>query len=94
MVNQCANPQCSKPLHYLREGRIFVFDVPDGQSAEKIGGAKGRRMEHYWLCGSCSETLVLKHSKEDGLKLLSRPPVHARAVAPMRDLVVGSGLAS
>ena len=29
MVNQCANPSCAKPLHYLREGRIFVFDLPD-----------------------------------------------------------------
>ena len=29
MVNQCANPKCGKPLHYLREGRIFVFDLPD-----------------------------------------------------------------
>jgi hypothetical protein len=28
MMNHCANPQCAKPLHYLREGRIFVFDVP------------------------------------------------------------------
>lgn len=93
MVNQCANPTCSKPLHYLREGRIFVFDVPDG-ATQKIDGAKGRRMVHYWLCGACSEGLVLKHSKDEGVRVLPRSPVHARVVAPMRELVVESGIAS
>ena len=34
MVNHCSNPQCAKPLHYLRDGRIFVFDVP----VQSVGG--------------------------------------------------------
>jgi hypothetical protein len=25
MVNQCANPECKRELHYLREGRIYLF---------------------------------------------------------------------
>ena len=83
MVNSCANPKCLKPLHYLREGRIFVFDVPEPQG-KRSDGARGRRMEHYWLCGECSETWMLKYSAEEGLKLLSRPPIGTRLVSPLR----------
>lgn len=54
MVNNCANPECAKPLHYLREGRVFVFD------AENDGTSHIHRMEHYWLCGVCSQTMRLE----------------------------------
>lgn len=54
MVNSCANPDCAKPLHYLREGRIFVFD------AESESNSRIHRMEHYWLCGVCSQTMRLE----------------------------------
>jgi hypothetical protein len=87
MVNSCANPTCSKPLHYLREGRIFVFDVPETPAIKRMDGARGRRMEHYWLCGDCAQTLMLKHSIEEGVKLLSRPPIGSRPVSPLRGLV-------
>jgi len=53
MVKNCANPKCAKPLHYLREGRIFVFDAGSA-SDEPI-----HRMEHFWLCGECSKTMRL-----------------------------------
>lgn len=54
MVNNCANPKCAKPLHYLREGRIFVFD------AEIDSDKPIHRMEHFWLCGACSQTMRLE----------------------------------
>lgn len=53
MVNKCANPKCSKPLHYLREGRIFVFDAAGDSDSP-------HRMEHYWLCGECSQSMRLE----------------------------------
>jgi hypothetical protein len=62
MVNNCANPKCGKPLHYLREGRIFVFDLPEEVSA--VGGKKKRRIEHFWLCGECSRTMEMLQSKD------------------------------
>lgn len=58
MVNNCANPKCAKPLHYLREGRIFVFD------AESDSGKPIRRMEHFWLCGECSQTMRLEKTRQ------------------------------
>jgi hypothetical protein len=63
MVNQCANTSCGKPLHYLREGRIFVFDVPVSDAPETRAG---KSLQHFWLCGRCSESLAMEqtHSKE------------------------------
>jgi len=77
MVNDCANPKCSKPLHYLRDGRVFVFDVPSAPSVARVEGARGRRMEHYWLCGDCAQSYTLKHSPDGGIELLARPPLQA-----------------
>jgi hypothetical protein len=62
MVNQCANPNCCKPLHYLREGRIFVFDLPDPSTPAP--GGRARRLQHFWLCGPCSEIMVMEQTSE------------------------------
>jgi hypothetical protein len=64
MVNQCANPSCGKPLHYLREGRIFVFDLPDPNTPVPASGGRARRLQHFWLCGPCSETMVMEQTSE------------------------------
>jgi len=64
MTSHCANPECATPLRYLREGRIFQFEVRAGFSkvpADKPMsiGEKARRVSHFWLCGHCSSTLTL-----------------------------------
>ncbi len=64
MVNQCANPNCGKPLHYLREGRIFVFDLPDPDVPVPAPGGRARRLQHFWLCGACSETMVMEQTSD------------------------------
>jgi hypothetical protein len=69
MVSHCANPKCAKPLHYLREGRIFVFDVTASEADRN--GKRSRRMEHYWLCGACSQTLAMQQS-DDGVRVVAR----------------------
>jgi hypothetical protein len=62
MVNQCANPTCGKPLHYLREGRIFVFDLPDPNVPGP--GRRAQGLQHFWLCARCSETMVMEQTSE------------------------------
>ena len=69
MVNQCANPKCGKPLHYLREGRIFVFDLPDASVPVPAPGGRARRLQHFWLCGTCSETMVMEQTGEMQIKV-------------------------
>ena len=76
MVSNCANPKCAKPLHYLRDGRVFVFDVPDKVVA--AGGKRTRHIEHFWLCGTCSQTMAMKQST-DGVQLVLRPSTRMRA---------------
>ena len=73
MINQCANPSCGKLLHYLREGRIFVFDLPDPDVPVPAPGGRARRLQHFWLCGSCSETMVLKETDEMQVQLAVKP---------------------
>lgn len=71
MVNHCANPQCCKPLHYLREGRVYVFDVTRAAAGNNERSA--RRMEHFWLCGTCSETYFLEQVEDRTVRIAPRP---------------------
>lgn len=86
MINNCANSNCNKPLHYLRDGRIFVFDV---LSAE-IGpdGKRTRHMQHYWLCGDCEPKLVVEYKQGEGVS------VHAKRVQERHLLFDPSAMAS
>jgi hypothetical protein len=70
MVDYCANPQCVKPLHYLREGTIYIFEIvaPDAGN----GLRKGHRLEHYWLCGECSGQHKLERTPEKEVRLISK----------------------
>ena len=68
MVDNCANPKCNKPLHYLRDGRVFTFNVPGASLGPN--GQKLPRIEHYWLCGECSVSLTLEKLSEAGVQVL------------------------
>ena len=69
MVSNCANPKCARPLHYLREGKIFIFDSAD--RIEPKTGKRSHRLEHYWLCGDCCRILTLEQSP-DGVRVVPR----------------------
>jgi hypothetical protein len=57
MVSKCANPACSTPFHYLRDGKVFRIQTPGRQL---VSGAKpAARVEHFWLCGQCANTMTL-----------------------------------
>lgn len=90
MVNNCANPSCGKPLHYLREGRIFVFDMPDPKSPK---GTKSGRLEHFWLCGTCSETLLLEQNS-GSIRLVPKRTIGPKRVVPVPDEAEAEALAS
>ena len=51
MISQCANPDCKRKLRYLRDGRIYLFEL------HTVTG--GTRLEYFWLCGECSKTMIL-----------------------------------
>lgn len=71
MVNFCANAECGKPLLYLREGRIFLFDVATGTG--DADGKRLRHLEHFWLCGACSQNLTLIQDA-GGVRVIRKMP--------------------
>ena len=97
MVSKCANPACSTPFHYLREGKIFRVEVevtPPVTSEETIelsngskvpflvaGRKPSRKLEHFWLCGTCSQTMSLLFDKDNGVTVLPKQNTRAFAVA-------------
>ncbi len=66
MVNQCANPNCRKPLHYLREGRVFLFSPKNSSPANH---KSPHRLEHFWLCGDCAQIWTLEMDSKDGVNV-------------------------
>jgi hypothetical protein len=95
MVSKCANPACSTPFHYLREGKVFRVEVevppplasedtiefPNGNKIPFLVAKRkpGRKLEHFWLCGTCAQTMSLLFDKDNGVTVLPKP--QARAVA-------------
>jgi hypothetical protein len=90
MVNNCSNSGCAKPLHYLREGRIFIFDASVG--TREPGGTRLRRLEHYWLCGGCSETMMMVQDGQGAIRVMARPAIvkEAEEIAPMVASILAS----
>lgn len=67
MLSKCANPACTTPFHYLRDGRLFQLETgvntPDHPEQRK--GA--RRIEYFWLCNSCAVKLTLRYERGVGV---------------------------
>jgi len=87
MLSKCANPECSTPFHYLREGKLFQIDV-NGTDITPAGPRLvdkrlPRRIEYFWLCGPCSAslTLVLQTGRGVVTLPLQRPASRATAAA-------------
>jgi hypothetical protein len=88
MLSQCANPSCCTPLRYLRDGRLFQFEVKaasvSNPSEEKPAPArkcKARRIWHYWLCGSCAPNVTLAFDRIKGLEVVPLQSVYAHVGA-------------
>jgi hypothetical protein len=89
MLSKCANPSCSTPLVYLREGKIFMIEsAPKSQTIPAaptlLASKLQNRVEHFWLCGPCSLEMTLIMDRERGVQVVQKkrpaPPVrHAAA---------------
>jgi len=76
-ATQCANPQCSKELVYLREGTLNLFEMEshsDDQFQSDVGAFAMRSVpsKFFWLCGECTKTLIIKRWTTSGLVLVPR----------------------
>ena len=44
MIDKCFNPDCGKPMRYLRDGRVVRVLRRDSDRT---------LVQHFWLCGDC-----------------------------------------
>jgi hypothetical protein len=64
MISECANPDCRRELRYLRDGKIYQFVL-----SSKTGS---KRLEHFWLCGECSKTMILIRVGQSEVKTVGK----------------------
>jgi len=90
MLAKCANPTCSTPLLYLREGKIFMVESQQPPRVEPVPDAPAKlkpsnRVEHFWLCGPCSGQMTLTYDRQRGVEVVRKSvdsaPLTRRAVA-------------
>jgi hypothetical protein len=86
MLAKCANPSCSTPLVYLREGKIFMIEAPLQSPLTLMGPEPARlktqnRVEHFWLCGPCSSRMTLTFDQQQGVQVVLKPLRSLRAIA-------------
>jgi len=55
MLSKCMNPLCAARFRYLHEGRIFNIERVVSSSDAQF--PPNYRVEHYWLCARCAQTL-------------------------------------
>ena len=84
MLSKCANPSCSTPLVYLREGKIFMMEQSQQPHVRPEGPVLVKpqthnRIEHFWLCGPCSVEMTVIY--DDGVKVLPKAKRLAHAAA-------------
>jgi hypothetical protein len=85
MLAKCANPTCSTPLVYLREGKIFMVEAPPQRksSEERVVSMPkpANRVEHFWLCGPCSAQMTLAYDQQHGVQVVPKSMLALRAAA-------------
>jgi len=86
MLSKCANPECSAPFYYLRDGKLFQIDtsvsIPQSAGPQLVNEAKPRhRIEYFWLCGNCSASMTLTFQRGKGVVMVPLPPAPIRRAA-------------
>ncbi len=83
MLSKCANPACSTPFQYLREGKLFQIEteLPQASGIHLVGKRSGRKVEHFWLCGPCSTQMTLGFQNGKGVITLPLSGTTRAAIA-------------
>jgi hypothetical protein len=80
MLSKCANPACSTPFVYLREGKLFLRK-PMTDSSGTPGPAAATRPEYFWLCGPCSEDFTVAEHPALGAQVVGKKSKAKREAA-------------
>jgi hypothetical protein len=87
MVSKCANPDCSNSFRYFHQGKLFRIDTTAGPDRrrttlgrETAENGRLRRLEFFWLCDSCAESLTLIFDLQNGVSVQPRERSRAAAI--------------
>lgn len=77
MLAKCANPACTAPFLYLREGKLYQIEIQSESSSgtreqnqrtpTKDERRPSRRLEFFWLCGRCARLMTLSFDRGRGV---------------------------
>ena len=67
MLSKCANPACSTPFRYLRDGKLFEVESHRPVKAAADHAKPVRSIEFFWLCGQCSAELTVVNDDQNGV---------------------------
>ena len=82
MLSKCANPSCSTPFVYLRDGKLFVRrPMADLSGTRGPVETESSRLEYFWLCGPCSENFTLVEDRALGTQLVGKKKPKAKRAA-------------
>jgi hypothetical protein len=77
MLYKCANEACSAPFRRLREGKLFQVETEYFAQTQNSSAHRRtrpwRRVEHYWLCDTCSVHITLTFDRERGVITIPLP---------------------
>lgn len=69
MLQKCANPVCTTPFRYLRNGKLFQVEI-DRRGDIQISPVLRQgpvKTEYFWLCDDCAVTVTIKFDASRGL---------------------------
>jgi len=68
VIFECANPECSAVFDH-RDGILLRFPK---RASGGLGSANTHAVQHFWLCGACSQAFVLEYNDAQGVVLSLR----------------------
>lgn len=84
MLSKCANPSCETKLQYLREGKLLRVERGTDGPFLTNSPKPVRTVEHFWLCGPCSDYLTMRFDAASGVHVEAKTaaaPLIKRAAA-------------
>jgi hypothetical protein len=78
MITNCCNSDCRAPFDF-RQGRIIrICKALPTDCASEIE----HPLEHFWLCGNCSERYVFEYESRLNLRLKTRTEALSQGEVP------------
>ena len=87
MLSKCANPDCSASFRYFHTGKLFRAEVSVGLDRRRTLGQDERRdkplrrLEFFWLCEGCAQSMTLSFDKETGIMVRRKDYARSAATA-------------